>query len=221
MQSGYAFLHFASTTEGLKSAITAVEEGNLLFMDNITYQCKVTHSLQAKLNAARQKEEEKLEKRYHPPSPTHAFPTPLDDSTFATYYSTAQGASPKYFGRSFLNKYHEKDFPSYNMSPKMTMSRSELSYEVLPPSLSPKLHHLNSVETNEPKSPFSHTNQSTVDFIDPAFTVDNGAFTYTNISQHFLNNDSHRLHTRPFSSSLSLSSLFINSTYEDPSMKKN
>ncbi len=220
MQSGYAFLHFASTTEGLKSAITAVEEGNLLIMDNITYQCKVTHSLQAKLNTARQKEVENLEKRYHSPSLTHAFPTLLDDSTFKTYNSPAQCASPKYFIPSVVNKYPE-NFPSYNMSPKMTMSRSELPYEVLPPPLSPNLRRLNSAESDELRSPFSNTNQNIVDLIYPAFTIDNGASTYTDISQTYLNNDSHHLPARLLSSSFSLSSMFINPTYEDPSMKKN
>lgn len=49
MQSGYAFLHFTLTREGLKSAVTAVEEVNDCMIDNIAYQCKAGSTLSTQL----------------------------------------------------------------------------------------------------------------------------------------------------------------------------
>ncbi len=84
MQSGYAFLHFALTTEGLRSAITAVDDGNILVVEGITYQCKVTHSMQTQLSSMKTEDDKILGKRDLPPSLTHAVLSPLDDSTFKT-----------------------------------------------------------------------------------------------------------------------------------------
>ncbi len=207
------------TPEGLTSAITAVEQGHLLVKDNITYQCKVTHSLQTQLMSVRQKQEKTLGKRSLPPSLTHAFPSSLDDSTFQTYNTPAR----EYHISSTTGEYHEKDFPSYHTSPTKTMSSIEQFYEVLPP----RVYDFPSVEANGTPSTFSNDhsimNEITADLIHPSFTVNHGTTTTTAYTQDYFN-DHHHYHqylpTKPLTSSLSSSS-FIRSTYEDPSMQKN
>ncbi len=79
MQSGYAFLHFALTSEGLKSALTAVEEVNNLVVDNIAYQCKMTHTLQVQLLSMNSLEEQSgLGMKVFPPPLSHnGFVSPL------------------------------------------------------------------------------------------------------------------------------------------------
>ncbi len=228
MQSGYAFLHFALTSEGLTSAITAVEEGHLLVVDNITYQCKVTHSLQAQLMLVGQKEEKKLGRRNLPPALTHAYPNPLDDSTFQTYYSSpARDLSSEHRVPSTTVEYHEKEFPSYHTSPTKTMSNIEQYYEVLPP----RLNNFPSCEVNEPTCTFSSDHsvmtENTADLIYPTFTVNHGMTTnptnnaYTTISQDYFNDHYHQYLPAKLLTSSLLSSSFIPSTYENPSTKKN
>lgn len=221
MQSGYAFLHFVSTPEGLRSAITAVEEGHLLVVDNITYQCKVTHSLQTQLMSMKKKEEMKQqEKKYLPSSLTHS----LDDVTFQTYNSILNmSASPKIHSIVLKNQNsldyecHEKDLSSYRMNTvtKGRMAPNNQSYDEV---LYPRLNHLSSLESHEPSSsPFSQSfkrvhnnrmdlNDNKTDIIYPSFSVNESNMT---ISQDVFNYRP----GRHFSSSLFLSS-FTNSTYE-------
>mmetsp|Transcript_7787 Transcript_7787/g.8518 ORF Transcript_7787/g.8518 Transcript_7787/m.8518 type:complete len:434 (-) Transcript_7787:293-1594(-) len=51
VQSGYAFIHYQLTEEGVQSAVMAVEQTNNASIDGIAYQCKITHSLQAHIFA--------------------------------------------------------------------------------------------------------------------------------------------------------------------------
>lgn len=51
VQPGYAFIHFELSLAGLQSAISAVEQVNCRVIDNIAYQCKKTHTLQAQILA--------------------------------------------------------------------------------------------------------------------------------------------------------------------------
>lgn len=218
MQSGYAFLHFASTPEGLRSAITAVEQTHHLVVDNITYQCKVTHSLQTQLMSMKKNEElQQQEKKYLPPSLTHSFENPFDDSSFHTYnsipnISTRLKPHSRAFKNNSLNyECHEKDFSSYRMNNlNERMVRRNQSSEVLWPRLTPS----SSLENHEPSlSPFSQSLKKTYnhqinlndDNTDINFSFNDG---YTTISQDFLNHHP----GRHFSSSLS--SPLMNSIYE-------
>ncbi len=219
------------TPEGLRSAITAVEEGNLLVVDNITYRCKVTHSLQAQLMSVQQKDEQKPVKRNLPPSLTHVFPSPFDDSTLETYNSPARDGSLTHSIPSSVSEYHDKDFPSYNMSSTKTINRTEQYYEVLPPPplLLPAFHDLHSVETNEPTYTISNDrismNEQTANLNYPSFTVNTSttstttASADTTIPQEYFD-DNYHLPVGPLSSSSLLSSSFIHSTYEDLSMMR-
>ncbi len=232
MQSGYAFLHFALTPEGLKSAVSAVEEGIAFVIDNITYRCKVTHTLQTQLISVNHKQEKKLGKRNLPPSLSHGFPNPLENSSFDTYKSSARIIPAKPLIHSVasnkdypVSEYHERELYSYGIHSTKTMNHSEHSYEVLPPRppLPARLDDLYSFEANEltSSSPFSKSFQKisndTSGKIYPSSTVnhDNTPTTiYTTISQHNLN-DTYHLPTRPLTLSLLSLSSFSGSTYED------
>ncbi len=237
VQSGYAFLHYALTREGLSSAVTAVKEVNHLTVDNITYRCKVTHSLQTQLMYMKQREERELGKRELPPSISHFFPISFDDSTFKSYdapshdahtadlnFTSFETASTK---NSSLREYHENDFYSFGMKTRP----SDQTYETLPPhpprrhTVPPSFYDLKSVEMNKPRtSTFSlhnfsndRINTNTTDIISSSFTTDDSTTTtYNTLSNHHFN-DRHSFSTRPLSLSLSSlsSSSFLHSASND------
>jgi hypothetical protein len=45
LQSGYGFIHFPLTTEGVNSALEAVTKMNRNSLDNVSYECTVSHGL--------------------------------------------------------------------------------------------------------------------------------------------------------------------------------
>ncbi len=144
VQSGYAFLHFSLTPEGLKSATTAVEEGNNLFFNNVTYQCKVTHSLQAHLLS--------LKQSYAP----DILPSPPVGPTFKTDVSPPRREaddddythSIDYNNFCSVIGYRENDYYSYAINSKTTNSFIEHSHEGLYPSYQ-ALHQVNLFHTGK------------------------------------------------------------------------
>ncbi len=199
VQSGYAFLHFALTTEGLRSALTAVDEGNMLVVEGITYRCKVTHSMQAQLMSMKHYQKKSLGLRYQPPSLTHTFPSSFDDSTFESYNPSSKHIT--------MIEYHEMNFPSYSMHPNKAINQSQQYYEVLPPPLPSSVHDLLYVKTNEPVT------EHTADLISPVYNGPPNVLTALSQSNP---NDHYYVHARP----LSLSTYSTYSTYENPSVKQ-
>ena len=189
MQSGYAFLHFALTTEDLRSAITAVDDGNILVVEGITYQCKVTRSLQSQLMSTQLKKGKKLGKTNLHPSLTHAF----NDCTFETYNAPAPNVFSKSLTPSTMSKYRETNFPSYRKNSAITSSHYE---SVSPQFLSLSLHDLHSIEAN--KTPTLHSNriittENTADLIYPSFTAYCGTTTASPTMSSNIPNDRHHL----------------------------
>lgn len=83
MRSGYGFVHYALTKEGIQSAVTAVEEMNHRTVDNISFECKVTHSLQAHMFSMRRSD--------YGPGINHP-PIPPPTSSYTSYPSTHRSA---------------------------------------------------------------------------------------------------------------------------------
>ncbi len=240
MQSGYAFLHFALTPEGLKSAVTAVEEVNNLVVDNIAYQCKVTHTLQAQFLSMNYSEEESGVGMANFPRPlSHVLPSsaPLGDSNFKSYGSPSQRMNlPRPFGMDILpqqNTPHSvpygRGFHSSSMDPTMIIGRTEQSLSPLPPSLD---HHLNPFETQTNTFPpsfqkisndrvmNSFTRQHSPVDITPNLTVNTHQSSTT--AQHYLYPSHDHYHReQPVAGSLSLSSSFVSSVNEDPLRRRN
>lgn len=198
MQSGYAFLHFASTREGLKSAITAVEQANNLVFDNIAYRCKVTHNLQGQLLSMNYSEEEPVGGA---PSLPHVSTATLPDPLFQNVSPTHRmnpvepfemDSRPQHF--ISVSSYSGKDFRS-SMDPSRMMGRTEPSLSPLPPTLDHDLTHFD-VETNS-YSPLSKKNsygyimnsftrqQSTM--ISPNFIFNNNNSDSSPTSQQHMN----------------------------------
>ncbi len=188
MQSGYAFLHFALTSEGLKSAITAVEEVNNLVVDNIAYQCKVTHTLQMQLLSLNGSEEES-EMGANCPRPLSSVPpsSPLGDySTFKSYDSHSARMN---FSQSFVmdnlpqpdhSVIYGKGFHSSTVDPTTMMIGRES-----PVDLNPKL------------------------------TV-NPHLSSTTAKHYLYPSHDHYHREQPVAGPLSLSSSFVSSFNEDP-----
>ncbi len=132
------------TPEGLKSAITAVEEANNLVADNIAYQCKVTHTLQSHLLSMKG-------------SGLRNFPFISNFSDFPQLYSSPSRpletdslpqqhllhSSCSNHGTS-VSENHGKGYHSSSMNPTLMTARAEHSISHLLPALD---HHLTHFET--------------------------------------------------------------------------
>ncbi len=151
MQSGYAFLHFSLTAEGLKSALTAVEEGHNLTFNNITYECKLTHTLQTHL----------LYMQHSQMSPGFV------DPPFKTH-----NPRPELTHSLDPRGYSENFFHSYALFP-IPNSYADHSHEGLSPSRQ-VLYHVNPFKSEGSAFSRSHKkisdHRSTMHVIPPSFT---------------------------------------------------
>ncbi len=107
--------------------------------------------MQAQLMSMKHTEERKIDL---PPSLTHSYPYPLNDSTFQTYNSPRKPYAEFNSSNSDRMGYYEKDFTTYRMN--SMMSYQEKSSIVSPPAFPSALHDLTSSEFKGSSSTFSN-----------------------------------------------------------------
>ncbi len=192
MQSGYAFLHFSLTSEGLKSALTAVEEGHNLTFNNVTYECKLTHTLQTHLLSIQHSQM------------SHILPTGLFDPHYKTNNSRSElthSLDPRGYSENSFHSFQHATFPVSN-------GYADHSHEGLSHSR-PVLYH----QTNPFKSEGSafsrihkkmSDDRSTLNVISPRFTH----HTNANLN-HYSEQEANPFSSSYVSSSFETSHFFI------------
>mmetsp|Transcript_17181 Transcript_17181/g.18641 ORF Transcript_17181/g.18641 Transcript_17181/m.18641 type:complete len:403 (-) Transcript_17181:513-1721(-) len=192
VQSGYAFLHFSLTPEGLKSAVAAVEEVNDCMIDNIAYQCKAGSTLSTQLAVMHSLE------RHQPFTPAHSHA----ERVAPNFPPTAEARAPLRHlvhahhtneARSFSGPHHALSFSTYGNSSEFNSmkgldrsnqpsycddmrSMSNVHHRYLPPSVFHQKEeqiqfHLRSIESDLLSSSSSSAPSNFHDF--PSYTSTN------------------------------------------------